>query len=207
MKILVADDDAVFLRLMERLLTPEYELVTAVDGQQAIDALQPDDGPMLAVLDWEMPRIDGLEICRRVRCFDRLIPIYLLLVTSRNDPADISAGFAAGADDYVTKPLYPDEIRARIGVGRRVLALQEKLATKIAHLENALTQVEQLEGLLPLCGWCRRIRDDENYWHQLDTYLSMRSQLKFTHGICPQCVENVRKERRSLADSETNQSI
>jgi PleD family two-component response regulator len=194
MKVLIADDDPLYLRLIEKLLTPEYEVAIAVDGRQALDALQASDGPAIAVLDWQMPRMAGLEVCHRVQQLARAVPVYLLLVTSRNNPADIRAGFAAGADDYLTKPLDPGELAARVAVGRRVVELQQKLAAEVVRLEQALSQVEHLEGLLPICAWCKRIRDDKNYWQQLDSYLSQHSHLKFTHGICPQCLATVRKE-------------
>jgi DNA-binding response OmpR family regulator len=207
MKILIADDDPVYVVLMKKLLGQKFEIVTVSDGEQAYELLQAEDGPSLAVLDWEMPEIDGLEVCRRVRNLARIVPVYLLIVTSRNSPEDICAGFAVGADDYVTKPLDPEELVARIAVGQRVVELQEKLAAKVTRLEEALAQVEHLEGLLPVCAWCKRIRNDQNYWEQLDTYLSQHSHLKFTHGVCPQCLVKLRCEAAEQPESGTVQSI
>ena len=172
MKVLVAEDDPVVLHLLERLLAVEYEVVTARDGAEAWEALRRDDGPRLAVLDWQMPGMQGTDICRKARQLPDT-PMYLLLITAtRKSGADVLAGFDAGADDYITKPFDADELRARIAVGRRVLQLQQALAEHVAELQEALACVRRLEGLLPICSWCKRIRNDQNYWEQLETYLA-----------------------------------
>ncbi|MBZ5568585.1 MAG: response regulator transcription factor [Acidobacteriia bacterium] len=194
MKVLVAEDDPVVLHLLERLLAVEYEVVTARDGAEAWEALRRDDGPRLAVLDWQMPGMQGTDICRKARQLPDT-PMYLLLITAtRKSGADVLAGFDAGADDYITKPFDADELRARIAVGRRVLQLQQALAEHVAELQEALACVRRLEGLLPICSWCKRIRNDQNYWEQLETYLAEHSDATVTHGICPQCCEKLRAE-------------
>lgn len=124
MKLLVAEDDVLFQRLLAQLLGPEYEIVLACTGDEAWEILQRPDAPQLAVLDWVMPGLTGPEICRKVRADERLHSMYLLIVTSKNSEADIVAGLRAGADDYITKPPIAAELRARVRVGERVLSLQ-----------------------------------------------------------------------------------
>ena len=195
MKILVAEDDAVTLTLLVRLLSQKYEVVAAPDGRAAWEALRQSDGPQLAVVDWQMPGLDGPEICRRLRASGETRPMYVLLLTAtRKTTRDVVSGLHAGADDYLTKPFHPEELLARVGVGKRMLQLQEGLAQRVRELEEALRNVRRLEGLLPICAWCKRIRCDQHYWQELESYLSERSEVTFTHGVCPQCQERQRGE-------------
>ena len=193
MKILLAEDDPVFAVLLQRLLESEYEVVLARDGEQAWEALLAENAPQLAVLDWLMPRMDGIELCRRVRLQPEMASTYLILLTSRDQIKDVLAGFEAGADDYLVKPCDPGELRARVRVGRRVVGLQSALAAHVTQLQQALASVRQLQGLLPICSYCKRIRNDQNYWEQLETYLSDHTTALFSHGICPSCYQSIMK--------------
>jgi response regulator RpfG family c-di-GMP phosphodiesterase len=116
------------------------------------------------------------------------------MVTSAGEPADLAAGLEAGADDYIPKPFNRAELRARANVGLRMLALQESLARRVADLEEALANVKQLRGLLPMCSYCKKIRVDDTYWQQLETYIGARSDAQFSHGICPECFPQVLDE-------------
>ena len=193
MKILLAEDDPVFALLLQRLLEGEYEVMLVRDGMEAWEALLAEDAPQLAVLDWLMPRMDGIEVCRRVRRQSDMASTYLILLTSRDQIQDVLAGFEAGADDYVVKPCDPGELRARVRVGRRVVELQSALEVHVAQLQQALASVRQLQGLLPICSYCKRIRNDQNYWEQLETYLSDHSEASFSHGIYPSCYQSIMK--------------
>jgi len=192
-KVLLAEDDPLYARLLQRLLEDEYEVMLARDGVEAWEALQVEDPPQLAVLDWLMPRRDGIEVCRQVRQQPAMASTYMILLTSRDHIKDILTGFEAGADDYLVKPCDPGELRARVRVGRRVVELQSALEAHVAQLQQALTSVRQLQGLLPICAYCKRIRNDENYWEQLETYVSEHSQATFSHGICPNCYQSIMK--------------
>jgi sigma-B regulation protein RsbU (phosphoserine phosphatase) len=139
------------------------------------------------VMDWMMPGLDGPEICRRLRAIDTPTPTYVILLTSRDASADVVEGLRAGADDYVTKPPNEDELVARVNVGARVVGLQQTLADRLRRLEEALANVKQLQRLLPICSYCKRIRDDQNYWQQVESYITVHSGVQFSHGFCPDC--------------------
>jgi DNA-binding response OmpR family regulator len=192
MRVLVADDEPIPRLLLERALAEwGHEVVAVADGAEAWQALRAADGPKLAVLDWVMPGIDGTEICRRLRAEPATEPVYVLLLTARGAKADVVAGLQAGANDYVTKPFDREELRARVEVGRAVVELQASLAARVRELEQALAQVKQLRGLLPICCYCKKVRDDRDYWQQVEEYVTARSEARFSHGICPDCVRNV----------------
>ena len=147
--------------------------------------------------------MDGPDICRRVRAELPLANMYLMIVTARETRGDLIAGLTAGADDYIVKPFDPDELRARVAVGVRVLGLQQKLAERVVELQDALSNVKQLHGLLPICSYCKRIRGDDQYWQQVEGYISEHSDAQFSHGICPACFEGLAAE----LDDETRERL
>ena len=141
MKLLAADDDPVSLRLLERTLAGwGYTVVTARDGREAWDALQGDDAPRLVISDWIMPAVDGLELCRLIREAQWSTYTYFIILTARDATDDVVAGLEAGADDYVVKPFDRAELKSRIGIGERILRLEQRI------LDLATT--DALTGLL-----------------------------------------------------------
>ncbi|MEX2137791.1 MAG: response regulator transcription factor [Pirellulales bacterium] len=192
MEILVADDEPTSLHVLRQTLTSWGHNVVSVDnGAEAWRQLQMPAAPPLAVLDWMMPGMDGVDICRNLRAVHRTNPPYVLLLTSKNRKEDVISGLQAGANDYITKPFDRDELRVRLQVGERVVQLQTELVRRISDLEAALQHVQQLRGLLPICSYCKKIRDDKNYWHQLESYFSLHTDAQFSHGICPECYVTV----------------
>jgi len=198
MRILVAEDDAVTRRILEATLRGlGWDVVTASDGNAAwkvFETMKGDDAPELAVLDWMMPGLEGIEICRRLRATPGFEFLYVILLTSRGDKEDLAAGLAAGANDYITKPFDPVELEARVRVGERMVKLQTNLATRVTELEEALAHVSKLQGLLPICSYCKKVRNETNYWEQVDSYLSSHTGVKLTHGICPECLETMMQQ-------------
>lgn len=144
MKLLIAEDDPFFRRILQHLLGSEFEVSVAVDGDMAWSMLQEIDGPRLAILDWVMPGMSGPEVCRLARTNPHAASAYLILLTDKNSAADITAGLRAGADDYLTKPFDPGELRARVGMARRIVELQFDLATQVIALEDALQREKLL---------------------------------------------------------------
>ncbi|MEI6083685.1 MAG: response regulator transcription factor [Verrucomicrobiota bacterium] len=192
MRILIAEDDAISLRVLESALTKWGHEVTAVTtGTAAYEALLQPDAPQLAILDWMMPELDGVEVCSRIRPARADRFLYIILLTARGQKADIVAGLEAGADDYLVKPFDREELRARLNAGIRIVDLQAQLTDRVHQLEDALQRVHELQGLLPICCYCKKVRDDQNYWHEVESYIGERSGTMFSHGICPTCREGV----------------
>lgn len=195
MRVLIAEDDSVSRRLLQAALVKwGYEVVVTANGKEAWDALQAPDAPSLLVLDWLMPEMDGVEVCREARKMTALKSAYIILLTSRGSKEDIVQGLEAGADDYVTKPFDHGELRARVQVGSRVVQLQSALADRVTELEEAIANVKQLQGLLPICCYCKKIRDDGNYWHRVESYITGHANVRFSHGICPDCSEKFKAD-------------
>jgi len=189
-RVLMAEDDRVSSTLLEAALTAwGYEAVIAHDGEEAWHILQQPDAPHLVVLDWMMPGLEGPEICRRTRALDNTRQAYLIMLTSLESKQDLVTALEAGADDYVIKPFDQAELRARLQVGVRVLQLQAELADRVRELETALTNIRVLHGLLPICSYCKKVRDDQNYWQRVESYVESRADVQFSHSICPDCYE------------------
>ncbi|MGA2196903.1 MAG: diguanylate cyclase [Bryobacteraceae bacterium] len=148
MKVLAAEDNPVSQSMLRAMLTRwGYEAVIARDGNEAWQTLEAGDGPRLAVLDWMMPGLDGVEVCRRVRAVAREPYVYMILLTARSASQDLVEGMDAGADDYLTKPFEPQELRVRLRAGRRVLDLQQQLLAAREALREQATH-DYLTGLL-----------------------------------------------------------
>lgn len=192
MRILIADDNNFYRRALQLTLEEwGYEVVTAADGEAAWAVLSGDQAPKLAILDWMMPGLDGPEVCRLARELRRPEPTYLILLTARAQKEDVVYGLDHGADDYLTKPFDRRELESRIRVGQRVIEMQRGLAERVRELEIALGQVKELKGLLPICSYCKKVRDDQNYWKQVESYISEHTDARFSHGICPTCWDHV----------------
>jgi len=194
MKVLIAEDDEVSRRILEYWLKRwGYKVIIAQNGQQAWEILNKDNAPRMAILDWMMPVMNGLEVCCLVRERWDKGYIYIIMLTAKDTKHDIIEALDAGADDYINKPYYQGELQSRIKAGRRIIELEKALSRKIKSLEEALNHVKQLQGLLPICSYCKKVRDDNNYWHQVEEYITNYSNAKFSHGICPDCFEKYAK--------------
>ncbi len=189
MKILIAEDEKTSRMILERTLTKAgYDVVGVEDGLKAL-ALVQKEVPDILITDWMMPDLDGLELCRRIRCLDLPGYVYIILLTALTEKERIIQGLNAGADDYITKPFDRTELLARVKAGERIVQLEKSLLQKNKELSDALAQVKQLKGLFPICMYCKKIRNDENYWQQVEEYIGEHSEADFSHSICPECLE------------------
>jgi phosphoserine phosphatase RsbU/P len=191
-RVLLAEDHYVSRHLLERNLQNwGFEVTTVEDGQSAAEVLASDDSPDLAILDWMMPGMDGVQVCRRVREQVERPYVYLILLTARSTKEEIAAGLEAGADDYVTKPFDPAELRARLLVGQRVVQLERALKQRVSELQRALADVKRLKQLIPICMYCKSVRDDGDYWRKIEEYIHTETGADVSHGICPDCMKKL----------------
>lgn len=173
LKVLVADDDATARRVLQAALHKlDHECILAADGREAWEQYQSTQ-PSIVLADWLMPSLSGIELCRMIRADARPRYTYVILVTALSGKGSYLEGMQAGADDFVSKPFDLDEMGARLHVAQRILSLQ--------------TEIHQLEGLLPICSYCRRIRDEGSAWTSLEEYVAARTQVMLSHSICPDC--------------------
>src|SRR5437660_3981801 len=171
--VLIIDDDPVARAQLAALAKAAgYAVSVPGHGREAWEGLQFASVPMV-ISDWYMPEMDGVELCRRIRARRDAPYVYFILITSRGGKQQYLAGMEAGADDFIAKPVDPDELKARLTVAERILGLRREL--------------QQLAGLLPICSYCKRIRDDAEHWSSLEGYIEKRSEAQFSHGICPAC--------------------
>ncbi len=165
--VLAVDDKPQNLQFLGKVLADSgYEVGLAQNGQEALNFVKKSE-PDLILLDIMMPGMDEYEVCKQLKNDFSAHHIPIIFLTAKTDSEDIVKGFDVGGVDYVTKPFNCAELLARIKT----------------HLE-----IRTLRGLLPMCSKCKKIRDDEGFWKQVDSYIEKYSQITFTHGICPECL-------------------
>jgi len=177
-RILAVEDDAVSRAVLRQALSKlGHEVIDANNGEDALLKLQ--QTPVRVVVsDWAMPRLDGLGLCRQIRSVMGAEYTYFILLTGRDATGENQRAAAdAGVDDFLTKPLAIDELWNRLRVAERIL--------------RYATQVRQLEELMPICTYCKKIRDDKNYWQQIEIYINERTGTEFSHSICPDCYQRI----------------
>jgi sigma-B regulation protein RsbU (phosphoserine phosphatase) len=171
--VLVVEDDPVSSAQLSALARAAgYQVSVAENGRAAWDALRLSRFRVV-ISDWYMPELDGVELCRRVRARRNEPYVYFILVTARGGKQQYLTGMQAGADDFIAKPVDPDELQARLGVAERILGLRREL--------------QQLEVLLPICSYCKKIRNERDEWELLETYIEHHFDAQFTHSVCPDC--------------------
>ena len=178
MKILAVEDDAVSRAVLRQALRKlGHEVVEEANGEDAWQRLAKEP-VRVVVSDWAMPQMDGLDLCRKIRNMVGAEYTYFILLTARDDSGENQQAAAdAGVDDFLTKPLNFDELWNRLRVAERIL--------------RYATQVRQLEEMMPICSYCKKIRDDHNYWQQIEGYINERTGSEFSHSICPDCYQRV----------------
>jgi phosphoserine phosphatase RsbU/P len=188
-RILLAEDHKPTRDALCTLLERKGYAVSAVgNGNDAIAQLTSLDGPSIGVVDWMMPGASGIEVCRAVRAAAPVRYVYLIIVTARDGEEDVAKAMAAGADDFIRKPCGPSELIARVRNGQRTVNLERSLAARVGELEEMVERINQLKQLLPICMYCKKVRDDSDYWRDIDEYIHQQTGTDFSHGICPECM-------------------
>jgi len=189
MKILIVEDNFDSSEMLRTLLEHDgHQVIATKDGREGLAEFERGHY-WLVISDWLMPELDGLEMVRRIRASKLNYYPYIILVTALSGKAKFLAAMDAGVDDFMTKPYDPDELRARIIVAERIVKLQE--------------HVKRLEGVLPTCMYCKKIRDQRDVWIGIEQYVAQRSDASFSHGVCPDCYEQIVKpELNSMRPSE-----
>ena len=192
MNILIVDDDATSRIILSATLKKlGHEVTVATSGPEAWALFEKGHVPLL-ISDMVMPDIDGLELCRRIRAANRPKYTYFIMLTTVGGKSWFLTGMRVGADDFINKPFDEDQLATRLVVAERILNLQ--------------TQVTQLAGLLPICCVCKKVRNDKNYWEQVESYISKRTEAQFSHGYCPDCYQKVIEEIK-LAKKSSSTSL
>lgn len=179
MNILAVEDDSVAqLVLSSSLASLGHRVVLAADGEAAWEAMR-DKSLRVVVSDWRLPKLDGLELCRRIRGEREDYVSFILLTQQSASDENLEEAFAAGVDDFLTKPVAVRDLRLRLRVAERILGFTTDLRT--------------LESFLPICTYCKKVRNDDAYWTGIETYFRERAGTRFSHGCCPDCYERVVK--------------
>jgi DNA-binding response OmpR family regulator len=189
LRILVVDDDAAARLTLEAVVrNAGWSPIVLGDSELALEIMTGPDAPPIALIDWQMPVLSGVDLCRRVRAADLPARPYLIFVTANSGPNDIATGLDAGADGYMTKPINAHELQARVRAGLRTIALQHDLRMRLQEAQAESARTRPLRELLPMCCCCRRIRDERQHWSTLEQYLAQKMDVQFTHGFCPTCL-------------------
>jgi len=188
--ILVVEDNPATRKLIEDILRADHRVITAADGREALAAVDAEKGGIdLILLDIIMPGMGGYEVCERLKSREDTRDIPIIFLTIMEADKDEAKGFAAGVSDYIVKPVNRLRLKARVANQLLIRAHQRELALKNAELQEALEQIKVLKGIVPICSYCKQVRNDEGYWQQVEDYVSRRSEAEFSHSICPSCMK------------------
>ncbi|HET9267429.1 MAG TPA: response regulator transcription factor [Vicinamibacterales bacterium] len=192
-RVLCVDDDPATQVVLSGIIEDAgWQSELALNATVARQTLEANPDIQVVLLDWMLPDGSGVDLCRELKAVAGA-SLYVILVTVRGEPEDVETGLDAGADDYLVKPVSPVEVRARVRSGFRAAEAQRQLAERLAQLEQALKRVSNLESLLPLCMYCRRINSSE-MWQSVEDYLWEHVDVKVSHGCCPDCLSKLTRQ-------------
>ncbi len=189
--LLIVDDKPSNLHILAELLGEEYDIKVAKDGKSALNVSDQIPKPDLILLDVMMPEMDGYDVCRRLKASDSTRRIPVIFLTAKSDATDEELGLSLGAIDYISKPFVPAIVKARIKTHLTAKFQHDKLLRQKEKLQKAMEQIKVLRGFLPICAYCKKIRDDQGYWNKIEQYISEHTEAEFSHGICPDCMAKV----------------
>ena len=183
-RILIVDDTPENIQILGVMLRQEaYRINVAQNGLQALEMVEKVQ-PNLILLDIMMPEMDGYEVCRHLKQIPESKDIPVIFLTARTETESIVKGFELGAVDYITKPFRKLELLVRV---RTHLELRRSKQ----ELEKALEEIKTLQGIIPICANCKKIRDDTGYWNHLESFIESHSDALFSHGMCPACADEL----------------
>lgn len=187
--VLIVDDVPENLTVLKQMLEEQnYRVRPAINGEIALRAVN-SSPPEIILLDIRMPGMDGYEFCRRLKSVESTKSIPVIFISALDELNDKVKAFSLGGVDYITKPLQEEEVIARVRTHLTIRRLQQSLEEKNDNLQKAMGEIKALQGIIPICAWCKNIRDDEGFWKQVEVYFTERSDAMFSHGICPDCKE------------------
>lgn len=198
--VLIVDDTPENLRILVELLKDDFQLIPVKSGEVALKMLEAKPYPDLILLDIVMPGMDGYEVCRKIKDNTETRHIPVIFITTVSEDVDDAKAFKVGAVDYITKPYNPMTTKARVKT-------HIELSKTLSALQLALKKIKTLNGLIPICSSCKKIRDDKGYWNLLENYIEEHSDAFFSHGLCPNCSDHIygnkpwyqkTKQKRSL---------
>lgn len=189
-RLLIVDDTATNIQILNEALEGEFETFFALNG---VDALKTAQAvlPDLILLDVMMPAMDGFEVCSRLKEDLQLKDIPVIFITALGQPEEESRGLTLGAVDYVTKPINPALVLLRVRNHLELKNQRDALERRTIELEKALAEIKLLQGIIPICASCKKIRDDKGYWQQVEVFIMNHSDAEFSHGLCPACAEKL----------------
>ena len=187
--VLIVDDVPENLTVLKQMLEEQnYRVRPAINGEIALRAVN-SSPPEIILLDIRMPEMDGYEFCRRLKSVEKTRSIPVIFISALDELNDKVKAFSLGAVDYIAKPLQEEEVIARVKTHLTIRRLQQSLEEKNNNLQKAMGEIKALQGIIPICAWCKKIRDDEGFWKQVEVYFTERSDVMFSHGVCPDCKE------------------
>jgi len=189
-KILIVDDTATNVQILNETLQNEFKTYFALNGHDALQQAR-SIAPNIILLDVMMPGMDGFEVCRQLKDDELLRDIPVIFITALGQSEEESQGLRLGAADYITKPFNPELVQLRVRNHIELKNRRDTLEQRTRELEKALHEIKVLQGIIPICAACKKIRDDQGGWQQMEVYIAGHSEAEFSHGICPDCMKEL----------------
>jgi PleD family two-component response regulator len=191
--ILIVDDAPGNIEILGEALRPDYEVLVATSGPEALEVASREK-PDLMLLDVMMPDMGGYEVIKALKGNHKLRDMPVVFITALDKVDQETQGLELGAVDYITRPFNVGIVKLRVKNHLELKSQRDMLARSNARLQEALAKIKTLRGLIPICAGCKRIRDDQGYWNQLESYISDHSDAEFSHGLCPECIRRLYPE-------------
>jgi len=197
-RVLIVDDELHEIKVLTKFLHDDYKIMAAKDGESALKIAQGSNPPDLILLDIIMPGLNGYATCEQLKENDTTKNIPVIFVTAISEVMDAARAFEFGAVDYVTKPFNPVTVKARVKT-------HIQLNDTLQDLQTALSEVKTLRGFLPICSYCKKIRDDKGYWNQIESYIQEHSDAEFSHSVCQECAKKYYPDMDIYGDENTQE--